>query len=605
MDFEDALDPDFTDEDSLDDTLKKLTLLLDSLDQPKKPEPAEKNPEPEALHSTSVKKPLSHRHAKEWETQSRWKPHMEEKEAEDTPFLLQNGRLAVAILLTLVLAACAVVFLGGKLLKKSESAKIRSGISVAGVDVSRMSYPEDAVPFVADVLDNRFWEAEMVVMLEGERLVFTPDILNPIINMEALVADAYEHSQETPDSEEPYDVPLAPYLTVNTDYFRTQLEERSELFSTAYHPSHYYLEGAAPDLADENFSSQPRQTLVLEVGKPGSVLDLESVYQQILDAYTHSNFFLEINSNGEELTPEPLDLQAIWQEITVPAQDISVDPVTYTLNPGTWGCTFDLADAEQQVAQAQEDAIIRIPLTYVAPQLSKDSDLFRDCRGQASLTLSDTPSDTLRLLCDKINGLVVENGKTLSLLELYGDVLEQHDCRNGTKEDESGCILASALWQASLCAEVDVWNVAHHNFAPAFCEPGTDILLRPASDKADALPQQDLTIQNNTRHPIMILAECSGTELVLRIYGTETRDYSVTLESILHPKDDPKTVYQEIAADSGIADGTVLQEGHGNSSVEVMRCRYRLENGELISKVFGAYVSYPGCPEIIAQVPET
>lgn len=599
MDFEKASELDFTDDDSLDDTLRKLTELLDSMEHPESPKA-----ESESVPSESSQKEPILIHKKDLTTLINWKPPAEDNEPDEVPFLLQNRKLAFAIILALILAASVVLFLGGKLLKKSESAKIRSGISVSGIDVGRLSYPEEAVPLVADILDNRYWEEKMVVVLEGERLEWIPEVLQPTIHIEGLVEEAYQKSLEDPDSEEPYDVPLAPYLTINADPIRSVLEEHEELFSAVYHPSRYYLEGAAPDLTEADFASQPKQTLVLETGESGSVLDLETVYNQILNAYCHGNFYLEISSSGEKETPEKLDLDAIWQEVNIAAQDMTIDPETYALSTGAWGCSFDLEDSKAQLAQAQEGDILRIPLVYTPPQLAQGSAVFHDCRGQAVLPLADTPSDTLRLLCRKLNGVVLDNTDSLSLLELFDGVLTQQDCSNGTKEDESGCILASALWQASLCAEMDISNVMHHNFAPAFCEPGMDIMLRPASEEAGALPPLDLSIQNNTRNPIMILAECSEDELTVQIYGTETREYTVTLESEVHPKQDPGTVYQDVEESAGIPDGTVLQEGHGSSVVDVNRCRYRISNGELISKVFGAYVQYPGCQEIIAQIPE-
>lgn len=492
--------------------------------------------------------------------------------------------------------------------------RILNNVTVAGVNVGGMTRSE-AVQAVKRATQNTFAKTDMVIRLPEETLSLSPSKTGAKLDVQAAVEAAFAYGRTGSQEQQQMDyqasltgnhtIGLLPYLTLDKEYIKTALNSFGEKYAGFFTQSGYTLEGQQPSLkADQHDPSAPGQTLVLTVGSPGLGLDLNDLYDRVMDAYSLNLFLVEMDSVSVSSEPEPLDLNAIYEEVYVAPIDGTVDPNTYESIPGSYGYGFDLESAKELLANSQYGDVLRIPMEYIEPEVLENA-YFQDELGscQTPHTSNENRNTNLRLACQALNELILQPGETFS----YNEALGRRTAEKGYKKapaysghelvDTVGggiCQVSSTLYWCTLLSDLETVERVNHGYPASYMEKGLDATVSWSGP--------DFKFKNNSDFPIKILAEVSDGYVKMKIMGTDQRDYYVKMESVVSGTKEPATVYEEHGPNDGFYDGEVLEGGKTGYYVKTYRCKYDKQTDELISRDYETMSSYLSKDRIVVKI---
>lgn len=435
--------------------------------------------------------------------------------------------------------ACAVVAAGiyGILtLADPYHRKIVEGVSFGTVDLSNMTKGQAKKALNAayknptmTVSFPDFWlpleESGSSINLSS--LSITPEGAGVYVDTAGALQAAYAVGR-TEEAQADTAIPFADFLTLDTEALRQNVadfEERLQSY-TVHHTA--YLEGDKPDVTDPKAVPQ---TLVITPSQAGPKIDGDTLYEDLLAAYQAGNLSCTYSGSVTKTTPELADLQSIYDENCLAAQEPSIDKQTLEVTPGKRGYEFDVADATKQMRK-QGEADLRIPLTITQPTISDDDVYFQDVLGHCETPYSNNPKRivNLGLACKALDGLVLEPGQEFS----YNDTLGERTAEKGyqpapaysgtTLVDSLGggiCQVSSTLYLASVYAELTILERVNHGFPVHYIPYGMDATVNWGFT--------DLKMRNDSPLPVKIRAETSDGYVRIDILGTEVRDYDIKM----------------------------------------------------------------------------
>ena len=508
-----------------------------------------------------------------------------------TPVIL--GLCGAAMLLIVLFVS--IFFTGSK---QEEGPVLGGNVEIAGVNIEGMT-KDQAIQAVKQTIDTAYAQNDMVVDFGTAQLNLTARDTGAQLDVAAAVEAAFAL---TPSLQTQY-VALLPYLQLNTDYIYGTLKAYAEDTGSSLTQTSYGLEGNEPNLSADGFNENaPTQTLVIIMGTPGIGFDVEDVYEKVLDAYSLHSFLVEVKNVESVSEPDPIDLEAIYEEFYIAPVNASYNLQNFETKAGSYGYEFDLEAAKLLVSKAQHGEVLRIPMEYIAPEILDNDAFFKDILGeyQTRGTGNDDRNQNLRLACAAINGTSLNPGESLSFKSLMnkasGFRMAPED--TGREDVERGGIsqVASTLYYAALTADLNISNRNTHDYLPSFIDYGLDAT-------------ENLTIINSTGYPIRIDAEYSGGYVKVSIAGTEERNHYVMLDSSIANSTAANTVYEDFDFDNeeGYEDGDVIEEGSAGYLVKSYKVKYDRRTGKELSRDFLANSQYPAVDRVIARVapPET
>ena len=509
--------------------------------------------------------------------------------------LILVGLCAVALLLIVIVN---VVFLAGNSGDPYDG-RILNNVTVAGVNVGGMTKSE-AARAVKNATDSTFTRYDMVVELPDTTLRFSPDDTRAKLDVDGAVQAAFDYGRTGTQAEQDaafdaslkgnHTIGLLPYLELDESYIRSVLKEYANGFDSFYSEPSYILEGEMPELGVEKFNANaPCQTLVITLGTPGMGIDLEAVYNDILDAYSLNTFLVKVKEVSAEKTPQEPDLDAIYEEVYIAPVDTVLDMQTYESIPGSYGYGFDTSAAQKLVDNADFGETVRVPMEYIEPAVTDEDILFRDVLGECetSHTKNENRTHNLTLACEALNGLVLKPGETFSFNNTLGERTTAKGYKTAPAQsgynvvDQIGGGIAQAsstLYYCALMSDMEILARINHDHPVNFISYGFDATISWGG--------ADLKFKNTTNFPIKIEAEVADGKVKMRILGTEERNYYVKLTYEITKVNEPDTKYQTYTSDNlmGYEDGDVLVAGATGYQVKTYKMRYDRETDKLISK---------------------
>lgn len=443
--------------------------------------------------------------------------------------------IILSVLLVVILSAVGV--LAYTVLTDPYDCRIAPGVTVGSVDVSGMSKKE-AKAALETALDESLNSVSLAVHLPQEELVFSPEETGVQIRVRDAVNDAYAFGRKDTSGES--QLPLLPYLEVNEDAIRAKLEAYASRWNTELSQPVWTLEGNRPELSTKDFDANAQgQTLVLTMGVPSLHLDIDPIYDQILAAYDNSislcaagEFAITPEAEPEELAEQP-DIQAIWEEISVAAENDSLDMEKYTFVHGSYGYGFDTAQAQELISAAAPGETIRIPLTITEPEILGEGVYFRDVLGHCETkhTNDENRNTNLKLLCQALDGVILQPGDVFSFNGTVGERTEEKGYKpataySGTKmiKDIGGgvCQGSTTIYNCALLADLEIVERVCHGATVGYITLGLDAAVNWNT-------QTDLKFKNNFNFPMMIKAEVSDGYVRMKILGTDEKDYYIEM----------------------------------------------------------------------------
>ena len=396
---------------------------------------------------------------------------------------------------------------------------IPEGVAVAGVSVGGMT-KEAAVEAVTASLEDIYRQNDMVITLGEETLTLSPAQSGAHLDIESAV-DAAMNGDATA---------ITPKLSLDWDSIQAELKEFYDRLGGIYTPSGYWLEGEAPDVDTKTGTCQ---TLVINLGSAGHLVDLQDSIDKIKAAYNNQEFAVTLDDLGEEKKPTPLKLEKVLEQVSVPATNPRVDPQTLEVIPGKDGYGFDIEKATQMLESTAPGTAVRITMEYMAPTVSEEDAWFQDVLGYCKTEYSDNENRTknLELACAKLDGIILQPGETLSYNETLGKRTREAGylpapAYSGTElVDEVGggiCQVSSTLYLSSLFAELTVVDRRNHGFPVNYIPLGLDATVNWGTT--------DLKLRNDYELPVKISARVEDGYVKIKILGVEQRDYTVKME---------------------------------------------------------------------------
>ena len=533
------------------------------------------------------------------------------------------------VILLIILCALLVVMLGivgylGIFGFTPDDRLIFNNITVLNTNLGGMSR-EQASATIHQMTDSTYSQEDMVLNLNGTEIRFTPGETGAFLDVESLVEAAYDYGRTGRKAEREaarvaletaaYELNVLDYLTLNTDAIRAVMESHKDQFQSTYIPSSVKVRGDMPvlDTADENFDAEAEpQTLVLTVGNPGRNIDMEQVLGQVLAAYGRNELLLTIDTSEENQEPEPIDLDALFEEYYQAYTDAAMDKETFEVIPEVYGYTFNLEEAAAKLAEASYGDVVEIPFSLLVPEVNAESLealLFRDVLStyKTKHTNSAARNNNLELACASINGMLLNPGDVFDYNTALGKRTTEAGYKlapaysGGATVNELGggiCQVSSTLYYCALLADMQIVTRTAHSYVSNYIPYGMDATVSWGGP--------EFRFSNNTNYPIRLEAYVADGYVHISIIGTDEKDYYVEMEydlvGMTKYEEEVQTMTASEAAAAGYKDGQVIQTPYTGYSVNTYRVKYSKETKEEISREKEAYSKYKNRNKITVSV---
>ena len=438
------------------------------------------------------------------------------------------GLLVALVLGVGLLALLTVSFLG----------KIADDVTIGGLNVGGMNRRQ-ASRALKEAAGDTVLSQNLTLLLPQETLSLTPEEMGLTLRSREAIRDAYRVGRKE-GAAQPH-LALTAYLEVNEEAIRARLTRYAQAHDTTLTQPSYVLTGQAPSLSTENaMEAVSCQALALTVGLPTARLDVDAALDAALEtldrgisACREGTYTLTLEV-PESQVPESLDLAAIAAELCREPVNDSLDMESYGFIHGSYGYTFDLAQAEALLSQAGYGQTVSLPMTLSAPEIQGDGVYFRDVLGSCDTkhNTNENRNNNLRLLCQALDGHIVQPGEEFSYNAVVGERTEERGylpapAYSGNRLTDSVgggvCQGSSTLYNCVLLADLEVTNRACHGASISYLPLGLDAAVNWATT--------DFCFRNNWHFPIMIRAEVTEEYVKMQILGTDEKDYYLKLEA--------------------------------------------------------------------------
>jgi vancomycin resistance protein YoaR len=259
--------------------------------------------------------------------------------------------------------------------------------------------------------------------------------------------------------------------------------------------------------------------------------------------------------------------------------------------------------------EASPGETFSITLSFLEPKIlaqNINDDLFSATLSESSITCkneSNSRDSNLQLSCKAIDGYIIKPGETFSFVKALGTIsadagyTEAPICSNNNSTLGGGISqTASALYHCVLHADLEVVEHHNHNYVTDFIELGLDAYVDGST--------KDLRFRNNTDSPICIEASVNRHTVSVRLIGSQTLSYRVSIRSEITDKQLPLTTYQMLIPGNsqGYCDGDVITKGIEGYQVAVYKEKTDLSTGELLSTKAISTEEYKKRDEVIARI---
>lgn len=435
--------------------------------------------------------------------------------------------------------------------------------------------PETASVDGLDVSGLPYWKAWMQVRtlrpqplrvsLPEEELTFSPQDYGVKINVGGALRTVRKQGGN---------LSLRPYLKADEAAIRGKLAEYAAKYDTEFREAEWHLEGTTPELATDRFDANtPGQTLVVTLGLPEAHLNVDGVLEAVLDAFDQP-----VSRDGDliaavvkpEKLPEKPDAESLSEEVYIAPVNDAPDLSTGGVKPGSYGQSVDVQALESALSAAEYGQTISIPLTYPAPNVMGENALFQDVLGEyePKHNTNENRNNNLRLLCQALDGHVIQPGETFSYNEVVGERTKERGylpapAYSGNRlVDSIGggvCQGSTTLYNCVLLADLEVVFRACHGAAVSYVPAGLDAAVNYLTT--------DFQFRNRYHFPVKIQAEVSDGYVKMKLRGTDEKDYYVKMETT-----------------SGGDNLAVYARSY--------KCKYDKQTDELISREIEAFSTY-------------
>ena len=497
--------------------------------------------------------------------------------------------------------------------------KILPNVYVGGINIGGLTQ-EDARNVIQLSLIPILTQEDMVVNLPNDTLRLSPADTGISLDVETLVNVAFSYGRSGSKLEQrilraqaetrDHHISLLPYLMLDLEYVQDAVEEFCNAYQTELiHPT-VALQGERPVYGASGNTPVVHQTLVVTMGSPESELSPDAIYNMILDGYSLMQMAQEYEA-PIAVEPERPDAQTIFDQLCQLPQDATIDNNTFDITPEIYGYGFNVENLQRQIDRAEYGQVIQVTLDFLLPDITVkalNTNLFKDTLASYVSKCTDGTNSNrdknLQLSCAAINGYILKVGESFDFDDILGPRTKNKGYREAPTYSGSTTSIvggginqtASALYYCALQAGLTINERHAHRYAVTYTPMGTDASITYGSES--------LVFTNNTSAPIRIIATAQGSTVSITFMGTEDRDYTLKLETVVKETFAPSTVYQYMVKDNafGYVDGQVTQTSQTGYAIEIYLCKYDKKTNQLVERVLLEEARYEARDRIVIKI---
>ena len=524
--------------------------------------------------------------------------------------------VTAAVLLIAVIIVCSILFAAPE-----DDGLILNNVYAAGINLGGMT-PEEAREALRDATADTYSKLDMVVSVYDTELHFTPAKTGAKLNVSAVVDAAYHYGRTGTRAERQnakkqsltssHVISVLPYLNLDTAYIQQAVDEIGATYSTTLSQPSYRIEGTRPDLNIKNEeinTDTVYQTLYLQLGTAEFGLDTEQLYGQIMEAYNTNIFY--VAGKIAVVSPELLDLQALYDEFCEAPIDAILDEITYEVTAEKYGYGFRVDEVRALIENAKYGDEIQVPMKFLRPNLTAAE--LTDGLFEKELAFFSTPASidknlitNLKLACRAINNTILKDEEIFSFNEIVGCPTDAEGYQevivyvNKTPQSVIGggiSQVSSALYYCALQADLQILERHNHIYAPNYIEAGFDANVNYGT--------MDFSFKNTTGRPIRIEARVTDAgALQISIWGTENKEYTVDILYETLATYTPETLKHTMQPNNpeGYLDGDVLVQPITGYDICTYRVyRYTDESIAPLKKLI-AFSHYDKLDQLVVEI---
>ena len=558
----------------------------------------------------------------------------------------QQAKQAASIRLTIIISLCVLglvaligMIIGVVILLTPPKAddRIIDNVYAGGINLGGMTQ-EEAKNALHLATDNTYSKQDMVINLPDATLRLSPELTGAILDVDAVVKEAYEYGRTGSESEQEAvrksaattqrTIPLLPYLDLNKNNIKNAIYEFCSSHSSIKTAPTAELVGNRPTYDPENPDLPViHQTLVVTMGTPEYTLKPDPLYNLVLDYYSLHKLALNYADHQALLAPnhsEPAlpNAQQIFNQYCTYAKDAVLDEITYEVPEGSkevYGYGFNVDTLQSLIDKATYGQVIELKLGFLLPEVTEEDllkDLFLDTlsTGITSAALGTNWNTNISLSCAALDRYVIKPGEEFSFNLVVGQPTADKGYMKapGYLDNKDAEVMgsgisqtASALYYSALKADLEILERHSHKYMPKFTNAGLSSDSCMGLDAyVDGL-SYDLRFRNNTKSPIRILATAEGGMVTIELVGVNKLDYVIDLETEIVNDNYPNVIHQYVDKNNvlGYTDGQILQSAIIGYTVNSYAVKYSSETGIPLSRHSVTTSTYDCRDQIVAEFP--
>lgn len=439
--------------------------------------------------------------------------------------------LSIFGILTLIFVILLLITFCTFSLINTYSTKIAQNVYISNVNVSGLTKAE-AKEKVTDYISSSIPEEIKLKHNDFETSISTSQ-LSVYFNIDEAVDIAYKIGKEGNIFENNLVILktllsttiINPGFSIDEEQLKNNLQDISNKLPDKIIESSCYIDG---------------NNLIITKGQQGTVVEVEKSANYIKNNINN----LTLTDNSLELiteiqSPQPIDLNAIYNEIHKEPVDAYYTQNPYTVVPSENGLDFSMSlENAQNLLQEEKDEYV-IPLKVLYPKVTTNmigTEAFPDLLSNFSTKYAASNKNrttNLTLAAKKINGTVLMPGEVFSYNKVVGErtiaagYKEAPIYVNGRVEDGLGggiCQITTTLYNAVLYANLEVVERSNHQFVPSYADASRDATV--------VYGAIDFKFKNNRDYPIKITCSVSNGIANFKIFGLKSEnDYEVQITS--------------------------------------------------------------------------
>ena len=513
----------------------------------------------------------------------------------------EKNKKVVPIIIALFVILATMIFSIIFALINMNNDKIFKGISILGIDVSKLTVSE-ATSKINTAIEERFKDENNNLILkmgENETSV-TANSFNAKFDVDSAVIEAYNIGKSGNILTNNYSIlftslfkkDIKPTLYLDEDLLESTIKDVNSKMKDAVVESSYYIED---------------NDLIVVKGKAGYKIKSEELKELIKAQLSniHTNYqVIEIPTEYKE--PDPIDLQKIHDEIYKEPKDAYVEKNPTVVHTEVNGVDFAISMEEAKKLLEEDKKEYTIPLKITKPKKTINNlgeEAFPDLLATFSTRFDASNYNrnvNIKLAAQKTNGTVLLPGEKFSFNTIVGSRTIEAGFKEGTayvggkvvpSVGGGVCQVSSTIYNTALLANLEIVERSNHMFTTGYVAASRDATVYYGS--------LDFIFKNSRKYPIKMVASANGGVCKVSIYGIkEEKEYEVVIQSKVTSYINPTTIYKE---DATLQEGKEVVE-----QTAIVGCRsegYKILklNGKVVSKTLLSKDTYNSRNKIVRR----